>query len=96
MASSTQSRQKHGKGEGTIGRRADGRWEARLTLAGGRRKSFYGKTRQEVQQKLARARYELEERGIEPADERTLTAQYLTEWLAQVRDAVTPGTWSRY
>ena len=39
---------KRGKGEGSVSQRKDGRWEARLTLSDGRRKSFYGKTRQEV------------------------------------------------
>src|SRR5512145_1911109 len=38
--------------EGTIYKRPDGRWMASLTLPGGKRKSFYGRTRQEVAQKL--------------------------------------------
>jgi hypothetical protein len=47
---------KHGNGEGSIQQRLDGAWEARITLEGGGRKSFYGKTRQEVASKLAAAR----------------------------------------
>ena len=38
--------------EGTIYKRQDGRWVASVTLPGGKRKSFYGRTRQEVAQKL--------------------------------------------
>ena len=38
--------------EGTIYKRQDGRWVASLTLPGGKRKAFYGRTRQEVAQKL--------------------------------------------
>jgi hypothetical protein len=36
---------KRGNNEGSITKRPDGRWEARIGLADGRRKSFYGKTR---------------------------------------------------
>lgn len=43
---------KRGNGEGTIKHRSDGRYEARVTLPDGRRKSFYGKTRSEVSAKL--------------------------------------------
>ncbi len=38
--------------EGTIYKRTDGRWVASVTLPGGRRKSYYGKTREDVSQKL--------------------------------------------
>ncbi|CAA9431691.1 MAG: hypothetical protein AVDCRST_MAG28-1499 [uncultured Rubrobacteraceae bacterium] len=40
----------HGNGEGTIGRRKDGRWYARyhaLTSEGKKRKTVYDKTRQD-------------------------------------------------
>ena len=33
-------------GEGTVRQRGDGRWEALITLPGGQRRSFYGKTQQ--------------------------------------------------
>jgi hypothetical protein len=38
--------------EGTIYKRQDGRWVASVTLPGGKRKSYYGKTREEVGRKL--------------------------------------------
>ena len=41
-----------GNNEGMIRKRSDERWEARISLPDGTRKSFYGKTRQEVQGKL--------------------------------------------
>jgi len=44
-----------GNSEGTIRKRSDGRWEARLVLQDGARKSLYGKTRQEAARRLARA-----------------------------------------
>jgi hypothetical protein len=41
--------------EGSITKRPDGRWEARIALDGVRRKCFYGKTRQELARKLTEA-----------------------------------------
>ena len=46
---------RRGHNEGTIRQRPDGTWEARLSLPGGRRKSFHAKTRREVQDKLRTA-----------------------------------------
>jgi hypothetical protein len=46
---------RRGRGEGTIRHRSDGRWEASVTL-GVTRKSFYGKTRREVTDRLRAAR----------------------------------------
>lgn len=49
---------RRGNNEGMISKRADGRWEGRISLEDGKRKSYYGKTRQEVQRKLAEVRRE--------------------------------------
>ena len=46
---------KRGNSEGSIAKRADGRWMARMTLETGERKTFYAKTRQEVARRLAQA-----------------------------------------
>jgi len=46
---------RRGHGEGTITKRTDGRWMARITLESGKRKAFYGKTRKEVQEALTTA-----------------------------------------
>jgi len=43
---------RRGNGEGTITKRSNGTYEARITIEGGKRKSIYGKTRKEVQEKL--------------------------------------------
>jgi hypothetical protein len=48
---------KRGNGEGSIGRRKDGLYMARYTVqtaTGSKRKTLYGKTRQEVAAKLGR------------------------------------------
>lgn len=52
-----------------ITKRADGLWEARVSLPDGKRRCFYGKTRQEVQRKLAQARRSLDD-GLPMVDER--------------------------
>jgi integrase len=45
---------RRGHGEGSICRRKDGRWTARIDLdyVNGKRKQIYGKTRKEVAEKL--------------------------------------------
>ena len=51
-------RRRRGKGEGSIARRKDGRWEARYTIPtadGPKRKALYGRTRAEVTEKLTKA-----------------------------------------
>src|SRR5437870_775892 len=71
---------KRANGEGTISQHPDGRWWARITLADGKRKAYYGKTRKEVQQKLTAALRDLQQ-GIAPVPERLTVAQWLTHWL---------------
>ena len=46
---------RRGNGEGSIYKRADGRWAAALTLEGGKRRTLYGKTRQQVAKGLTAA-----------------------------------------
>jgi len=90
---------RRGKGEGTIVKRADGRWEGRIDLGyieGKRvRKSVYGRTRREVQEKLARIVADLQ-RGLPVLDERTTLAEFLERWLEAVRTRVRPATYRSY
>jgi len=46
---------RRGNNEGSITKRPDGLWEARITLDNGKRKSIYAKTRQEAARRLAAA-----------------------------------------
>ena len=46
---------RRGHGEGSIYQRKDGRWAASITLEDRKRKTFYGKTRKEVQEQLTKA-----------------------------------------
>ena len=82
-------------GEGTIYKRSDGRWCASVSLDLGKRKSFYGKTRQVVAHKLAAA-IKARQDGLPLPGERQTVAQYLTSWVEGTRSTVRPRTFSRY
>jgi integrase len=81
--------------EGSITKRPDGRWEARITLEGGKRKRFYGKTRQEVNRRLTEALRD-RDRGLPIVGERQTVGQYLTTWLQAVGPTVGPTTLHSY
>ena len=86
---------RRGNGEGTITHRKDGRWQARLTLPDGTRKSFYGQTRKEVERKLSEGRHSLS-RGLPVPNERQTVEKYLTIWLDTIKPTIKPTTWRRY
>ncbi len=87
---------RRGKNEGSISKRGDGRWEARLTLVDGRRKSFYGKTRKEVADRLRDALAD-QARGKTIAPEKETVAHFLLErWLPDVRSRVDSSTHLQY
>lgn len=75
---------KRGNGEGNIIRRSDGRWMSRVSLDGGKRKCFYGETRQEVAKKLQDALHDVS-RGAQLPDERQTVKQYLEAWYEMKR-----------
>ena len=77
---------KRGNSEGSITRRSDGRWMARVSLPNGGRKAYYGKTRQEVARKLLGAHKALAD-GLPLAGDRQTTGAFLETWL---RDSAAP------
>ena len=83
-----------GKNEGTIFKRTDDRWVAMLSVGYGQRKSFYGKTRQEVQRKLAAAQRDLDV-GIPLLTDRQTVAQYLQSWLQTTKPTMELSSWDR-
>lgn len=83
-----------GHHEGSIFQRADERWVAMISLAGGQRKSFYGKTRQDVQRKLAAAQRDVEV-GLPVLTDRQTVAQYLTSWLETTKPTIEFTSWNR-
>lgn len=74
---------RRGHREGSIYRRKDGRWAASLSLEGRKRKTFYGKTRKEVQEKLKVALHEQQQGTLTTGPQQTLKA-YLERWLEEV------------
>jgi len=91
-----QSTKRRGDGEGSVKQRADGLWEARVSLQGGKRKSLYGKTRKEVQDKLRGALRDMDA-GLDLAAGRQTVGQYLDRWLADVaRPNVRSSTFESY
>lgn len=87
---------RRGNNEGTITRRKDGRWEARYTAHtadGPKRKTIYGKTRQEVAEKLTKAMAD-RDRGLVFDSEDLTVGEYLNRWLTDtVRGTVRESTY---
>lgn len=86
--------ERRGHGDGTISKRENGTWWARITVGtdeNGKqiRKAFYGKTRKEVQQKLTEA-IKLVNQGeyVEPS--RIPLYQWVETWLAEKKLEVRP------
>ena len=75
---------RRGSKEGTITKRADGRWEARITLESGKRKCFYARSRQEVARLLAEALRD-QSKGLPIVGDKQTLAQYLKSWLEMSR-----------
>jgi integrase len=90
---------RRGNGEGSITRRKDGLYMARYwieTPKGPKRKTVYGKKREEVADKLARALAERAD-GIVYDDENLTVGEYLDSWLkGSVRGSVRQSTFDRY
>jgi integrase len=88
---------KRGNGEGSIGKRKDGRWMARYTVhtvKGPKRRHVYGKTRKEAD-KLARVLSDRIE-GIVYDDENMKVGENLDVWLdSSVRGSVRQSTYDR-
>ncbi|MGB8345096.1 MAG: tyrosine-type recombinase/integrase [Ktedonobacteraceae bacterium] len=74
---------KRGHGEGSIYQRKDGRWAASISVEGGKRKTFYGATRKEVQEKLRIALNE-QKQGILATGPQQTVKQYLEQWFEDV------------
>jgi len=81
------------KGEGSIFKRADGRWAVKLTI-NGQEHWDYGRTKKEAAQLLGSLRRQIEE-GVVPDSKLTL-GQFLTQWIAQRKGNIAYKTWSSY
>ena len=91
---------KRGNNEGSIYKRADGRWAATIDLGwqdGNRkRKTFYGQTRREVQEKLATA-VRSHRQGMPVTSDRITVGHHLNSWLVDAaKPAIGPRTFHSY
>jgi integrase len=76
--------------------RKDGRWAASISLGGRKRKTFYGKTRKEVQEQLKAALHE-QQQGKLVTGPRQNVKQFLAYWLEDVqKPSVRLRTYQRY
>lgn len=83
-------------GEGNVRQRANGLWEARIMLDGGKSKSFYGQTKAEALKKQRDAMHALD-RGLPVAlNERQTLGQFLPYWLDVKKPHLKASTWMRY
>ena len=90
---------RRGRGEGSITRRADGRWMARVDLGWQdgkrRRKTLYGRTKREVQDKLRETLHRTE-KGLPPVPEQETVGAFLRRWLEIIRSQLRPRTHKSY
>lgn len=81
---------RRGHGEGSIYHRADGRWAASLLIdipgQKRKRKTFYGKTRKEVQDHLQQALHE-QKQGVLATGPKQTVKDFLNYWLEDVHHA---------
>lgn len=87
---------KRGQGEGTISKRSDGTYWARITIGKDetgkqKRKAYYGKTRKEVQEKLTASLNEINSNTyIEPT--KMTVSQWLNVWLRDYKKNTVKGS----
>jgi integrase len=92
----TRRKANHGDGGAGNKQRADGRWQWRITLPDGRRKYFYGKTKQEAKAKAKAALRDLE-RGLDIGSEDVTVRAYLEAWINDTAaNRVRPSTLHAY
>jgi integrase len=89
------SKGRRGNREGSLTKRPDGRWEARITLDNGKRKSFFARTRQEAARRLTEALRDYE-KGLPIVGDKQTLRTYLAEWLEIIRPALRESSWQRY
>jgi integrase len=89
-------KRRRGHHEGTGYQRGDGRWEWKITLPNGRRKSFYGLTQREAREKANQALKDLES-GLDLRASTVTVGAFLDAWLeSTARERVRPSTYVSY
>ena len=92
---------KRGNGEGTIAKRPDGTWWARVSVGYDdngkqKRKAFYGKTRQEVAQKMIEAQNKAN-KGVCIEPSKMTVGEWMEIWLREYKkNYIKQSTYVRY
>jgi integrase len=87
---------KRGNGEGSIYfQESRQRYAAAVSLDGGKRKVFYGKTRQEVAKKLLKA-LERRQQNLPFTPGQLTVAKFMADWLESTQHRVRPSTYRSY
>jgi integrase len=87
---------RRGRGEGTLPtKRPDGRWQARVRLPGGGRKSVYADTKEECGRKLRAVIREIDA-GDRPIGDRLTFGAYAETWIERKRLKLAERTHTRY
>src|SRR5438309_11626683 len=86
---------RRGRGEGSIFKRADGRWTAYATAYSGQRRYVYGRTRTEAAKKLAEIAQQRDS-GLPAPPGRKTVASFLAQWLEGQRSQLRPKSWKRH
>jgi integrase len=79
----TKRDKRRGHHEGTGYQRADGRWEWKVSLEDGSRKSFYAPTQRQAREKANAWLRELED-GLDPTAATLSVSEFLDRWIADV------------
>jgi integrase len=100
MRAQSSPRPKRANGEGSIYQikrgRSAGHWRCAVALPNGHRRTFYGKTREEVEAKLLDARHALaHNQPVEPPHSLSV-ATFLRDWIVDQRPYLRPRTWAGY
>ena len=92
-------RERRDRGEGSITKRSDGRWMARVDLGWQdgkrRRKTIYGRTKRDVQEKLREVLHRTDH-GMAPVGEQETVGTFLRRWLEVRKTRIRPRTYESY
>ncbi len=95
-AEARQTRKQRGRHEGSIRLRADGRWEARVSLPDGKRRSKFAKTKAEAQRALTAMLNDVQN-GLPMPNARLTVEAFLNDWLENtVKVSTRPRTYQSY
>lgn len=82
-------------GEGTVRERKDGRWEARIRLPDGRRKSVFAATAEGCNEKRMTV-LEALRKGLPVPSDTLTTGDFLARWLERHREEIRASTYAGY